>query len=535
MTNRIILFIAVCITLFSSCEDINQWEVDPTYDGLFRPLVFETVNINSTSVEIRYTKVLEAEKYIFEFSEDELEFSEIVKTVEVLADTLTPFAASTNQTRIEYRSLFEGLNGPTGYSLRMYAVNERSGLKSDYTQLYFETSEEQLFTGAVSYSNRIQISWTPTDMVSTLMVTIPLTGEEVLEKTLTPQEIAEGTALVEGLTPGTTYHFGIFNESVMRGRMNVRTSGFSDGIIMPVTPQDNLIALLEEAVMDGNSVITVVFSGQELYDLGNLSLPDGINRISFTGEPMPDDSKPHVYIQEFRISDMLYENIIFENLDIQSNSGRHFFFISHNGVEIGQILFKNSNISECTSLIRLGNNDIQIKKLNFDNCQIKNTGGWGVINIGGNNVKLDSMSFTNSTLTEMGTQLMDVRASVRDIFLGNCTFVNRSRAWSQMFRFDNNNLPLAVRTENLIIAGTNSGATVNALSFDMTQTALNVSFAGSYITTDMEINRYPFSEITTFQGTTSDLFVDAENGDFRIQPDSGFGGLGRVGDPRWFD
>jgi hypothetical protein len=51
----------------------------------------------------------------------------------------------------------------------------------------------------------------------------------------------------------------------------------------------------------------------------------------------------------------------------------------------------------------------------------------------------------------------------------------------------------------------------------------------------LEIKDYEFANITLFQGTTEDLFVDPANKDFRINPESGFGGMGTAGDPRWFD
>ena len=106
---------------------------------------------------------------------------------------------------------------------------------------------------------------------------------------------------------------------------------------------------------------------------------------------------------------------------------------------------------------------------------------------------------------------------------------------SQLLRFDANQLPLTVETENNIIAGTNGGAKINSLSFDMSSTGLNVSFGGSYITNELEINKYEFANITVFQGDTYDLFIDPDNHDFRVNPESGFGGLDTAGDPRWFE
>ena len=85
--------LAVAVVSIAGCEKkLNDWEVDPSYQRLFRSLIFESSKIGATDVEIRYTQTVSADKYIFEFSKDSLQFGEIVKTVEIDADSLTPFA-----------------------------------------------------------------------------------------------------------------------------------------------------------------------------------------------------------------------------------------------------------------------------------------------------------------------------------------------------------------------------------------------------------------------------------------------------------
>lgn len=60
-----------------------------------------------TSIEIGYTKVVNATDYIFEFSEDSMLFQNITRTVTIKADTLTPFAESTTQMKTEYRTILK--------------------------------------------------------------------------------------------------------------------------------------------------------------------------------------------------------------------------------------------------------------------------------------------------------------------------------------------------------------------------------------------------------------------------------------------
>src|SRR5690606_30739610 len=106
------MFILLAAIGMSGCEKkFNDWEIDPAHDRLFKPLVFEVLTTNADSVVIKYTQVVSADKYIFEFSKDSLEFTEITKKVEIAADTLIPFAESTSPAKTEYRTTFRDLDG----------------------------------------------------------------------------------------------------------------------------------------------------------------------------------------------------------------------------------------------------------------------------------------------------------------------------------------------------------------------------------------------------------------------------------------
>src|SRR5690606_1293835 len=145
-------------------------------------------------------------------------------------------------------------------------------------------------------------------------------------------------------------------------------------------------------------------------------------------------------------------------------------------------------------------------------------GGWGVVNVGGSSAVVDSIKFTNSTLTDLSTQLMDVRVAVKKIVVQNCTFNNQNAAMTQLLRFDTNRLPLELSAGNNNSAGTTSATKLNSNSYDHANFSLPVSFAGSYRANEYEIesDSSGFAEITVFSGSAADLFVNPEDGDFRI-------------------
>ncbi|HMR19273.1 MAG TPA: DUF5123 domain-containing protein [Sphingobacterium sp.] len=535
---KIMLLGIVGMTVSGCAKKVNDWDVDPSYQRLFKSLVFNTARIGSTEVEMRYTQIVSADKYIFEFSKDDMEFNEIVKTVEVLADTLTPFAPSTSPARVEYRTIFDELDGRSNYSVRMKGVNTETGEESRYSAFSFLTPAEQLFNDWQSYVDRIVMNWPPTDRVSHVSVFDPVSNIELQTIQLSASNKTDGRVEIPGLQPGTNYRVTIFNADVERGSRVVKTSGLAGGEIIAVNPGDNIPALVSAAVANGKPNIILMFNGGQTYDLATLTMPSGVNNLSVTGEPDANGNKPRLNISAWRFSDIVYGEVVFENVDIYAVSGSAFLITQdQNGSNVDSYTFKNCYIERFgNGVVRL-NNAANVKGIIFDNCKLDRIGGWGVVNVGGSTAVVDSISFTKSTLTDLSTQLMDVRVAIKKIVIEGCTFYNQNAGMTQLLRFDTNRLPLQLVTNNNIIAGTNSGARINATSHDHANFGLAVSFAGSYRTNELQIERASrdFAEITIFNGTADDLFVDPANKDFHIKPGNGFGGRGTAGDPRWFD
>ncbi|MDM1292708.1 DUF5123 domain-containing protein [Sphingobacterium sp. N143] len=533
---NMIMLLTVVLSLLS-CQKANDWDVDASHQRLFKSLKFTTGLVGATSVEIAYTKTVAAQKYIFEFSKDSLQFTEIVKTVEILADTLTPFAPSTIPARVEYRTVFEELDGLTGYSVRMKGVNTETGEESNYSQLYFRTAAEQLFNKWTVGVNQMELYWPATDRVTHVGVFDPLKHTELQKIPLSAANKTEGHVKIEGLEAGTNYRIAIFNEQTERGTQLLRTLGLAGGEMITVNPGDDIPLLVGKAIANGKDNIVLVFAGGKNYDLGTVVIPAGISNLNLTGIPDANGNKPKLNLMGLQLADLMVGEVMLENLGIYANGSSFLISQDKNGASIAAYTFKNCYIERLGSgVIRL-NNAVTVKGINFDHCVVDKIGGYGVVNIGGSTARVDSIAITNSTFTDLTTQLMDVRVAVGKIVVGNCTFYNQNAAMAQLLRFDTARLPLTFMGSNNIIAGTNSGGRINATSYDHANFGLNVSFAGSYRTNELQIERASrdFAEITIFGGTAADLFVDPMNKDFRIKAGNGFGGRGTAGDPRWFE
>lgn len=527
-----VLFVAA---LFVSCEDkVNDWPVDPEYAGLFRSLVFEKSYSDATTVEIKYTKSISATNYIFEFSQDSLLFGSIVKTVNVPADTLTPYAESTTATRTEYRTTFVDFDGNTAYSVRMKSIDTISGLESKYSMFYFKTSAEQIIESWNITTDQVELFWKQTDRITRITVVNSTTGDVLVDRAPTAAELSGATALFSGLSSGTNYTFTFYNNTAVRGTKTIKTNGLADGKVIKAMPGDSIPGLISDAVAQGSVNLTIEFTGGITYDIGSLAIPAGVGNLSFTGSTDASNNLPVLNMTGVSLANITALGVLnFEYLKMVGDIGKYLLDMNVDGTTLGQISFTGCDISTYKALTRIQNKLITIGNIRFDDCLINNIGGYGVINIGGSNAVVDSISFHNSTLTELTTQLMDVRTEVKEVFIGNCTFCNLVSAMSQIFRFEVPR-PLSVVTENNIFAGTNGGGKLNAVGYDMTANSPTVSFAGSYITTDITINKYPFADISTFEGTTYDLFTDPVNKDFTLKSGVNFAGKGTAGDPRWF-
>jgi hypothetical protein len=539
MKKIIMLYMLVLTGTFAvltSCDKkVNDWPVDPSYERLFRPLVFNAARVGATEVDLRYTQVVAADRYIFEFSKDE-SFIEIEKSVEILADTLTPFAPSTSPARVEYRTTFDELDGNTQYYVRMKGVDLATGQESRFSQISLLTSAEQLFNRAEVFVDRIIMHWPPTDRVTHVSIIDPVTMEELRRVNLSENEKLAGQLEITGLSPGKNYRLTINNDEVVRGTSNVKTSGIDGGVIIRINPGDDIAALVSASVAESKPNVILMFSGDVPYILGTLTLPAGVDNVSITGESNTDGNKPILNISALRFTNTVYGAVVFENVDIVAPSGSGFLAtIDQTGSLSAGYSFVNCRISGFgNGIVRL-NGNVNVDHVIFENCWINGNGGWGVVNVGGASVTLQKISFTNSTLLNLATQLMDVRTAVADIIIENCTFYNQTTAMTQLLRLDGPARPGIGRFSlgNNIFAGNNSNAPITAVGYN----PHTLSFAGSYKTNDLSVTNANrgFTDITVFDGSSADLFVDPVNNDFSIKPGNGFGGRGTAGDPRWFD
>ena len=523
------LLLAPCPLLLTSCsEDVNEWPVDESYSRLFRTTNLSLVETQPTSVVLSFNGVTNASKYVLEFSLDSLQFKEIIRTEEIKADTLTPYSEGKVMVQNEYHKLIEDLYGTTRYSVRLKAVNEQSGDESGWYGVSFLTPAEQIFTAVTPGIKDVTMNWNP-EKAATL-IKLGTIGEKdttwISSLPITADMQKRGEGSIDGLNPGTNYIVQIFNDSFLRGTYKFKTLGSAVGQTIDVNAGDDVNALLAAATEE---TVTLIFTGGQEYEVGRVSLPETIKNIYFAGK-MVGGVRPVLKMQAFSINGKT-DDINFQYVDIDDEMKNAYWFDMRRADGYDNVTFQGCIIRNIPrTLVYVNNADVQINNITIDNCIINNVGtsGYGMINIGKAG-GINSISITNSTLMEIGDQMMDLRAQSNLFKVDHCTFCNYTTKLQKWVLVQK--VPKEVQVTNMIFCGPNGGQKMNSGYGDYSGW---LDFSGCYLTSDFPENSKKFTNAIHLELTTEQLFADPANSDFHLKEGVIFKGKGVAGDPRWW-
>jgi hypothetical protein len=538
--NLYILLSGLLFFISPSCEDnVNNWATDKSRDRLFRPTSFESSTLEPTSVLVKYFGVMDATKYVFEFSEgDSLEFNNIVRTAEILADTVTPYSEASTIVETEYRTWFEDLKGTTAYSVRMKAVNETDNVESGYSQFYFKTPDEQIFEVTWPSLSKVTFTWEPGLAVTGIIYWETVSGQETATSyPLSDEEKADGQATITGLPSGIAYSAQILNNNAVRGRSTFTTLGLraESGVTVAVSPGDNINLLLTDQTETGHPVVALAFAGNQIYELNEITIPEGVQAVYFIGDVGYGETIPELDLYRINMS-APFDLIRFLKVDVNANlnAKNYVFDISTANC------FRNIEFEDCTirnigrSLVRPNASELLIDKITFNNCIINNvgSGGYGLVCMGKEDGGVNLISVTNSTITEIGSdRLMDLIAGVGQVTMDKVTLCNYTSKSKHIINF--RSAPGRTSVTNCIFCGTNGNSEIGSLG--AASQSGYVLFDMCYVTSDLKISEtVPFDGAATLSMSSTEMFVDPQNGDFHLKDGVRYAGAGKAGDPRWW-
>ncbi len=517
-----VLFLAIG---FASCKDDDDLSGDLPY--LFRPINF-SADVTSTDVVISWAAVDSAVSYYLEIHQDSLEFNNLVDSV-----TTTETSAAVQ------------LSGGTRYSARVRANASDTTENSKFNAtLTFKTPSENLFKGyttEMTAQSTVTANWLAGKTV-TYLIFVPTDGTDSISYEISDDELTAGSKICEDV-PNNEYTLKIYNGTTLRGSVDVTVEG--DFFLQA---GDDLTSTLDEAKDDD----VIVLASGELFETGTATYSfsksvkiRGISSNTLAVIAMSPGASSGSNM--FGIgSNAELDHLTFENVKIvgytsnDSESGTKIAYCFNNGnaCTVQSILFSNCVLSHYGNTpFRLKGGNATIDSLIFDNCIIADAGSssYAVINSNKSGDVINNIRFTDCTVYNFARSLILYQnSSCKQVVIENCTFNQMmTDASSSRYFIDYNSSTISDGIYiTASILGSTGGATAAGIRTGNDELPLTVS--GSYYTTDYidTGGGSIISYLTAYDGASTDLWSDPENGDFTII-DTGFAGLNTAGDSRW--
>lgn len=542
-----VLFLILLMVGISSCKDGQPgWDVDMSYRNLYKPIGFSTYKVGKDSVVIEFNKVIAAKKYIFELSDDSLQFANIVQRKVVSADTVTVFSSSTNAPQVLYHVLFTGLNADALYSVRMIAVNADSSQTSKYSQIAFRTAKENIFKTTNSVTNisagGATVNWNYTDRIDSLLVTKDADNslQNVSEAKLTATEKTNATKVISGLQPGTyytaklTYYDG--KKRWVRGSVSFKTLGTANSYMYALSTTENISTVLSTLVSQGHTSVSFTLTGGATYSLGAITVPAGLVSLTLTAPAGANTIVNTSGVGLGAVSSM--DGFLFENVTLVGTTSGYMFRPTTSVSINDAIDFEGCTLNTFRGVFAdkgAAGISINVNKILFNNCIIKNIQDYSVVSTTAYCNINSALKITNCTLIENGS-FVGSKNTIPILTVSNCTFYNNSKSMATLFNLNSAQSSTGVTIDKCIFSGSNS--TITLKSFYASYPALaTYDFSSSYKTSDLTVNTGAgtlFTNLKVLSYSSSSFYNDPANGDFTLKAGVDFLGKGIVGDSRWW-
>lgn len=537
------VLMVILTSTFSACEEFG-FPVDESFKRLFSPVTFASENITATSADLTLSKVPGADTYVIEFSEDSLQFTTIVRTLTLKADTLSYASGSTSV----YLIRVGDLKGATRYSARLKALSSTNEQpESKWDLITFATRSEQIFKNVLSSEKTdmsVILRWDASGAGVTHIMMTNTIDNTTKREDLTAADKAASMKLIEGLNGSTTYTADIYNNDNKRGSITFRTNESvpSEGKVIRLTGTENLNELL--AAESGD--ITLVMPAGSLFEAswldpgsGNTSytlpMSDNITKLTFWG--VEGDVKAKLHATSIKLGAGITE-LRFKNIEYYGKASTADYVLNENTTRaITHISFEDCEVHTVRGVIRMQNdaNMTTLEKVLIKNCIMHDIGNYSITNTGAANTKLMDLEISESTFYNITDPMCNMKSIATSVVVDQCTFFNAFGNGRYFLQFNASFVPEKLQVSNCIFGQ------MNATVFDGTQTmrATNPKITTPFVensyhtTSDFFIHTgYPMTGIIEYTGTAADLFVDPAARNFRIK-DVTFGGLTTAGDPRW--
>ncbi|PXV63599.1 uncharacterized protein DUF4957 [Dysgonomonas alginatilytica] len=527
LSGLLILGLAVC---FTSCEDVNDWGTDDSYNRVFSPVTFETSRIGATSVDLVFSNVSNAGAYVMEFSKDSLEFKTITNTIEIPADSIVLDSTFVSQL---FMITVKKLDPEIRYSVRMKVTSNKNLPESRWVALTFKTPGEQILNAVSDITeSSATITWEAESEVTHILLSGG--GFNKKEIRLSASEIAESRLELKDLKQNTLYSIEIYNGEKRKGVKTFTTAQkiSGDGKQYVLKGTENIVEFLN-TIKDTEVVLVIPTTAK--FEIGDAwTLPAHIKSLTLWG--LAGEGQASINFKEIKLDNSVSNfKIWIHNMKVSGTDAAADYVLNDNPTtarSISEFKMDNCIIDSFRGIIRM-RAALTVGLIDIDNCIISNIGSYGLVSIDATSVSVGDISLKNSTVSKLNnTNVITCKSKPALVSISHCTFYDAQAKDKYIINFDGKAANMASRLgiNDCLFAASDASISTRA-----TNPKLEDTFVfDSYKTTDYTVaSGYPLTGVSDYNNTSANLFTDPSTGNFKIK-DTSIGGDKQPGDPRWW-
>lgn len=512
-----------------SCEKTEELEPAPR---IFRPIAQFDNSIENTLIV--YFKAIEgAELYEADLGVDST-FQQIERTVLVSPDTADIFYNTTKYTHIR----FDDLLAAQDYFIRLRAINADTTMNSEYYEL--KATTQTIFVNPTA--NEIldvafKAKWdVKGDLLTKITIRLAETNEFVADYWVLDSENDSGVKVIDGLKGNTSYSIYLYSKKRLRGKGFVTTKAPIEGNIVDLRFIDSNTALWD-TIQNVESGATVLLKRGQTYIFPSSRTISGSITIMSGYDFVSELAVLQLEGNAFRTPMNSYiDEITFKDVNMNSTyMNASYIFYQEEKTNIKKFKFENVRSNGHRGFFRVGA-DVTIDSLIINNCVIDSLREYGITHISGENANLMNISIQNSTFFNVVRPFFNSSAAVNSlntITIKNCTFYHTPDGGRFFFDYSGGT---EVTIKDCIFGAQLPIYTSTEPARGYRENTIDITITGSYSTNDFVLETgvegsIPL-DVIPYNGTSSDLFEDPVNHNFKIK-DSGFSGRETAGDPRW--
>ena len=538
-------FIALGMVLLSLTMACKEELPDPV-TRLFMPVLNKDLTAERNTIIVNIGNIKLADSYTIEVSRDTF------RTVDYTLKVDTSYVVLDEQT----------LKGDPLFWNMLYQIRAKAHASdpqydskvSDLGSIMTERFPSIQLTPAkndvtdVAAKVKWQVGGTPVTKIKIFAGTDLKLLKPLKEVDVTPASQQSGIAIVEGLTPLTSYQAAIYSGTELRGWQVYNTLKASVDLNAPgvvnLSKSDDPTALAT-ALASAASGSTIVLKKGVDYNTPTVALDKSITIVSAYGF----EEKPATLINcNWNIANGVALDLIkFSGVQIIGSgiAGAYLFNPAPAVMTtVKELVLEDCIVSEMRGILRV-RSLVFVDKLTIRNSLVYNIGGYGILTTdtdGEGQAAVNDIVLENSTFSKLNTFLTS-RQNSRKITINGCTFSEIMAPGGTLFNWrgpagQRSNVKEGISVTNTIWGHAWDEAKTQNLAIKgyVGLEASSFSFVNSFAVSDFAFTaggEIPGFPVGTYAKKAADLWVSPYTGlNFNFK-DAAFSGRRTTGDPRW--